>query len=1162
MADVDDEFEPNILLSEVKLTEKFVASFVVALEESKSVLVVVRQDSVTTYSYPLQGALMPLQHQKLTSRIANACTYRDSSDSRNYILLATNTGDLLALDQNLEHIDSYSFQKQDFGYQPLLKVEPSLHHVYVSVGRCRIAALDIRRGNKSRGFFDPSNGITYIYKGERTVVSIDLCWDLDAVSGDKMVISILTKDRFTKEFFFETIQLPGKVASYNSIEAWRTTESPQKIDIPVYWSTSPIISVPNLGTFLITAQDTWFFKSPNLQQFVLNGRETVRSVEVGACSVKDSDLKVVSNVRYFWKSGTLTLVGCTNHGNVFELTCKVSYTQDTKTCKRGFLSCQHHSIERLESFPPCTIEAFTHLADSTYLLVSKLKGLLVVNLNINQLVTEIPYRNETVLHSELVGLGRTDFTRLITCGGSSSSTGFVEVRRKTCNLAENFNIKKVAYMESSELQHIWPSSAGIYWKTSQNQLFRNGAIVSTDADVVYVTRNGNVLTSKHKIICISPINMTGNQEYVYLEENGHIHWSNADAEFPLPGYERSLTDHCLISSTQLADGKNVTVVIVNGNVTVIKMYTTIMSVFNVRDLDTVSDTLVKEVDGATFLIFCYVSGNVAVVGVENEPKFGFKMGSHKLSLSDISGTDKSLVYCRESTVLLSLSLESGYSVHELPLSFSCKEIVSNGDKAFITLNSDNEIHAFEIIHSGQWKADDLLQRIESKKHLHTKFTSFEHTSRYIVTSSLNTKFNSVREKQEYSVELQIQDLIKVSTVATYDISENYPQAIVSDMTAVPVRRKLLSGQFIDNETSYAKQLTLEKCLLVALNYESAEDDTGDNLLLFTIDEANGTIDLQLSVNTNHVITSLSNYFNRVVFVSGECLQAYQLDYSVKEDEFKLSLVSNSVVIDGFTKGCIELDSTYDYREFGALQGKKRKIRQVVERIAILNIAKGIQEFNLAIHVRKRSSNEIVSSTLDRIEIVPRAVSDFDQSLKSCQDLGFVTSVTSKTVCCESESSQELFLHDGSYCIRNNQRTVSTRQTFVTAVDYLNCISIFCKRGGNNLEMSFFNNFSITDQIVSITPAASRSFDSGNASIDATGRPSCASHIPLFLVNTCNGGCYLISTICDHSIIRKFKAGLLSSSPDVKGLEDEGYENELLFFDSRQMSDKLTEGLKY
>ena len=130
MADVDDEFEPNILLSEVKLTEKFVASFVVALEESKSVLVVVRQDSVTTYSYPLQGALMPLQHQKLTSRIANACTYRDSSDSRNYILLATNTGDLLALDQNLEHIDSYSFQKQDFGYQPLLKVEPSLHHVY------------------------------------------------------------------------------------------------------------------------------------------------------------------------------------------------------------------------------------------------------------------------------------------------------------------------------------------------------------------------------------------------------------------------------------------------------------------------------------------------------------------------------------------------------------------------------------------------------------------------------------------------------------------------------------------------------------------------------------------------------------------------------------------------------------------------------------------------------------------------------------------------------------------------------------------------------------------------------------------------------------------------------------------------------------------------
>ena len=61
---------------------------------------------------------------------------------------------------------------------------------------------------------------------------------------------------------------------------------------------------------------------------------------------------------------------------------------------------------------------------------------------------------------------------------------------------------------------------------------------------------------------------------------------------------------------------------------------------------------------------------------------------------------------------------------------------------------------------------------------------------------------------------------------------------------------------------------------------------------------------------------------------------------------------------------------------------------------------------------------------------------------------------------------------------------------------------------------------------------------------------------------CNGGCYLISTICDHSIIRKFKAGLLSSSPDVKGLEDEGYENELLFFDSRQMSDKLTEGLKY
>lgn len=159
--------------------------------------------------------------------------------------------------------------------------------------------------------------------------------------------------------------------------------------------------------------------------------------------------------------------------------------------------------------------------------------------------------------------------------------------------------------------------------------------------------------------------------------------------------------------------------------------------------------------------------------------------------------------------------------------------------------------------------------------------------------------------------LKLFSMHKENFIQSIDLSASYPQAIVTDITSVPYTESrnssLDSDRKYKDELHHAEKLILDECFIVSLNYEISEFEDHDNILLYSIDEELGQIIFQNSIRTDSSVTCLSNFINNTFIASGESIELFKINYSVKWNSFLIKLISNKLEMNGLIKSMISLE---------------------------------------------------------------------------------------------------------------------------------------------------------------------------------------------------------------------------------------------------------------
>ena len=173
-----------------------------------------------------------------------------------------------------------------------------------------------------------------------------------------------------------------------------------------------------------------------------------------------------------------------------------------------------------------------------------------------------------------------------------------------------------------------------------------------------------------------------------------------------------------------------------------------------------------------------------------------------------------------------------------------------------------------------------------------------------------------------------------------NLTKLYPQSLVSDITTLPylppphddAKFEASHKEYLP----YAERVILDQCFVVSLNYEMAENETDNNLLLYLLDDDTGQLIYQTGINTGSSITCIQNYLKNNFLVGGDTLEIYKINYSVKWNSFIIKSISNRLELSGLIKNISILDGT-------------RENRSLRKNILLLDILRGLRNVSFTIN---------------------------------------------------------------------------------------------------------------------------------------------------------------------------------------------------------------------
>ncbi|CAR30619.1 Mlo127p [Lachancea thermotolerans CBS 6340] len=1091
--------DPSLVLNEIRAPEKFVTAFLVRENQ----LVVVKSNKVEVHGFPVPERV-PAVTANLNGHVLAACTCQDLVLKRSFALVFYESGVIEARNEKLEVLDSFrAFEGEPPEKPPLVAVDEKFNRMFVSWDRLSVVKVDYQTGSQGLKFTRSKPRRSALFESSYPIVALEFLWNLADELQEVCNICAVSQSHpaspLRLELWDELDLLRNK---------WQLAFVTDGLELTPSCEVSLAASA-GLGFACFTPQRTLIVESARLYDSRKPHQDLLKYLDGPCPNLDTADARVFSASRHFIQERP-TFYGCTNHGKIFRLDKPSEATTSTPNVTSGPAlsntvspSFRSLRIPQLELNQKDIIEQFVHLKGSIFLVSTNTAGVLLLDLESCKIVAEISYQSASSLNATLTG-GQNSFPQLLVSGGSSGCRGFLDSSQ--LGFEEEMQLEFVMRVETSGIENIWVTNNGPFWTETDGCLFSNMGLVDTDGDVLFVAPDGSVLTGKTGEIIIAPVAGSDTGELMFVRRDGSVSWSFSEIKARIPNFEDAATVKYIASAAKLLDGTTLSVVAWDAKSLWISRSGAVQ--VSLEGMSRVSDCLIKANEHCTSVVFSDVSGNVHIYNLNGVRVANFKTCDHKLALVDFPETDRFFISCTESAFLSHIH-QDGVTAAEVALPIRAKRIKPVSSSRLLVVAANQDIYHIDVSNLTSAQLKLVKKSIVCESHLFTKHTSLPSSRRYVIVSALSSCFDEFREKAIYRTELQVYDIVTGKLASTFDISRQYPQAIISDLIPVPFQKRVLCGKYIDTETTFAKQLVFGKCLLVSLNFETAEEDMDNNLLLFTLDEITGEIELQLKFKLSFSIDTLFSYSNRIVFAVGEFLQALQLDYSVKENSFNIKKISEPLELDGHTRGCFELPSLAAVPPLRVGDVKKRKADMAGQResLGVFNTFKGIQQFELQVDVVTRMAAGTISANLQGVRTKHLRLSEYYKLLKPLQELQFLAAA-----CVSFDKEQGV--------------------NFVTAVDHLNEVHVVyeVENGlpGEPCEASDEASFRLPHQVTKLEPVGSSATSSWASALN---RPCEQLHEifkPLCLLSTSDGGCYLLSFVTKQDTVGTI--GMSNSSP--------------------------------
>ncbi|SCV05009.1 LANO_0G16490g1_1 [Lachancea nothofagi CBS 11611] len=1093
-AERESTIEPNLVITELRAPEKFITGSL--LDDER--LLVVKDRELLIFTFPV-ATDVPILKFVTQARVLAVWTCQDLVSSSKYTLFLYSSGVIEARNSQLEILDTV--RVGGFGHitqKPLVVTDTEFNRFFITWDRLSISRVDYHIGPSKFKLLVSKNRLKEAFKCQYPIVSLCACRNTSEDLQEVYNMCVISQSRNSDNPCLEVWEELDMIRS-----KWQPIIKSKCLTLQNKYSAEvSLVARSNFGFICVIDGQSIVC---NTQKYYQTQRPQLDILEIGPESY--SDFKCLE-YRVLFSSKQLLgaesdILGCTSSGHFFRLNFNPSSNQIDMV---KYLPLNFSHIRKGNSD---LIESFMLLKDCTYLISTSSQEILLLNLDGSSLINKftITCQKSAVLHSSISG-GGGNFSRLLISGGSLGNRGFLDSTH--LGFEESLRLEAVAETIAQNVFDFWLTEHGIYWVDVKGSLFDEKGLLEAENNPLCVNYKGEVILRSKEIFMIEPIRGSTNEEFMSIDEQGMITWSSTNLRAKIPDFANVATVKYHISSAKLPN--NTILSVVAWNARSIWFFDADSISIHLQGLTQISSCLVKVSQSCTTVIFADVMGNVHVYNIGGTLRSQLKVDGHRISLHDFPFSEKFFATCLDSIFLVGINNnELDAAEITMPIRMKHMKVVS-ASKIFL-LGNDSALYEADITKFVHARQQLIKKSLESHLYIITKHLTLQKSRRFVITSALANNFDKAREKTIYDSELQVYDVALGQLVNRYSITSLFPQAIISDLIGVPFKKDVMWNKYLDTETSFAKQLIFAKCFLVSLNFEFAEDELEENVLLFTLDEVTGEIELQLKTRLNFNVTSLLNYSNRIIFALGDSVQAFQLGYSAKEGSFSLKQISKALNLDGYISGCFPFPPL-DSLLATSGQKKRQKLNDLREIIGVHNIFKGIQQIEIRGEVSAHASTEVLSSNLKEISLKHLPISECEELAKPFIETRFLS------------CAQFGFDEDGG----------NVTATYSAAMNDEGRLSVIYEFS-NSLEPLSIARFEISHQITSI--GLVKISPKGEFSNKAYGKDACSrtDFKPMFLLNATDGSCYLVSAITSAKTLKRFEDAAIRSDNDSVSLVD-------------------------
>lgn len=879
-----------------------------------------------------------------------ASIYWEPLTGEEYLFVLKDCGALEILDSHCKRIDllETNIELDDTNKFILFN---NKNQIYVNLTKSSIYAIEYQVKNRGISFVKKDETLKCIFEDISTVIGMDFQWNIDFYTGREYpVIAVLLASNISGQNNFQAIRQNGtKNGPWQNIVNRATLDFDESHDSA---DQRPILkSISNVGFFVFFATRVLFIKMPNGYDQTVGGNSfnsygpfDAMSLRYNSIEMEENKINRSGDVMMKRNAASLEFWFFTLGSELLKFKLVIELEDpDELIMHWSKLTCENFSVVGLKQNESNGgfLQRSIFLSRTVAILLNDSIGIMFVDLEKVRLVNEMRFQLSQFFYSDTIG---GDFRRTISCGASAENAGFIEY--KFWGYSDIFAPIK-SFTSEEEIVELWNSEQGIWWKNSNGQIFHEGQLIETFLPPVHVTSQGVVLRDTSIAVWTNIINdFEGN--YSYVSKNGEIGWSDDLEKVFLENLKSSALAKYILSCSRLNDGSKITILSVDNKVTVLENSEIVKKNVDLsRYLDSLSSVSIVQCQQTYRILVCDIGGQLCELDSSSlNVCCKLKFGTKKVQISVVPESTFCILYNKDDVMLMDSAM-NGIQITKLDVRYRLRKIVAKSSCDIACLDEGHNIYQFRIPKS--LNSPQTISKIfASNTHIHTKVLSLPCSTRYVITSSLCSGHSNVLKRLKYYAELQLHDLGTQETVFRYDLSNEYPQAIISDMVAFSFHKPTFEDHSPQSNL-FAMQLAFDRIFIVSLNYEMAEEESLDNLLLFSLDDGNGSIHFLQGINTGYSISALHAYDSRVVLAAGHVLQAYQIDYTVKEDAFKITTVSNEVYTGGLIKNFIEFSNFFSL----APQTKRLKIqkrntdlRNNKKRVAAFNLVKGLQKFDL------------------------------------------------------------------------------------------------------------------------------------------------------------------------------------------------------------------------